>query len=367
MPVLADEDCAAPCAGYAVSLELASERTKLSGSGEGGSINVFPTIDTALFYQPADHLRLNLSVATETVTDAEGGTNQIFADVGSYVENISARIGDDDTYLRLGKFEASFGLATVALEGLHATDLVGDYDLDERLGAEAVIGFDGWLGSNRLVASAFTIDRSVLSGSLFTSRGRTRLDDGGAGNRKGVASLAIILDGCREAEITDCYAEGDFGYRIGFLHQRSGQATQEQADEGIRPRNETGVLAAATMATEIDDATLRLLGELTYFKHFDGEPDDALMATFGAEFESGPFTLMASYSLQKFLAHGAPDATVHLADITLRYDFGEGETGLTESTALSAGYSVSKDAEGETRHIIGVTLSVELEGATGAQ
>ena len=39
-----------------------------------------------------------------------------------------------------------------------------------------------------MTASLFTTDRTVLSDSAFTHRGRTALSDGGAGNAEGLAS-----------------------------------------------------------------------------------------------------------------------------------------------------------------------------------
>ena len=52
--------------------------------------------------------------------------------------------------------------------------------------------------------SAFTVDRTLLSDSLLTSRGLSKLDDGGAGNSDGISSVAMSLDGCLGVAPRDC-------------------------------------------------------------------------------------------------------------------------------------------------------------------
>ena len=49
-------------------------------------------------------------------------------------------------------------------------------------------------GKIALTTSLYTVDTTVLSESAFTNRGRTSLDDGGAGNTESLDSFAIALD-----------------------------------------------------------------------------------------------------------------------------------------------------------------------------
>jgi hypothetical protein len=96
--------------------------------------------------------------------------------------------------------------------GLHGDDISGNYELEERIGAEAAYAFDAFGMEHILQASAFTTDRTALSGSVFTHRPQTHLSDGGAGNTDGVSSFSVTLDGCLGASGLDCYSNGDFGY-----------------------------------------------------------------------------------------------------------------------------------------------------------
>jgi hypothetical protein len=88
------------------------------------------------------------------------------------VEELYAEFDFEPATIRAGKFNPIFGLATAVLDGISATDLVGNYDNDERWGGQATVDFEAWGLNQSLTASAFTTDRTVLSESLFTNRGR---------------------------------------------------------------------------------------------------------------------------------------------------------------------------------------------------
>ncbi|MGH6907528.1 MAG: hypothetical protein ACREDX_06685 [Aestuariivirga sp.] len=230
------EDCAAPCLSYAISTELEGDwffKTKPS-TNEGSDIG--PTIDLEFAFMPVDHFKLVSVITTEPVLDLLPGEDRVFSDIGTFVQELYAELDFDPITFRLGKFEPEFGLATHELDGIYATDLVGNYDNEERWGAQSSLKFEAIGLSHALTASAFTIDRTILSESLFTNRGRTRLSGGGAGNAGGIASFAAVFDGCKGAETPDCYADGKFGYRLGIRHQKAGHPTPEQIDDDITPR-----------------------------------------------------------------------------------------------------------------------------------
>lgn len=266
------EECAAPCFAYAISIELQDDWIYRASLAENESNDLEPTIDTEFALAPIEHLRLVAAITTEPVLDPLPGKDRAFEDIGSYVERLYAEVDHEALTARAGKIEPVFGLATHRLDGIYATDLVGDYDNTERWGAEAVLGFDVFGLPHALTASAFTTDRTFLSESLFTNRGRLRLSDGGAGNARGIASYAAVFDGCIGAEPKDCFGEGSVGYRLAIRHQKAGDPTEEQIEEEIEPEDETGYLAALTAGFDIGSVRTQLLGELAYFKHFEGEP-----------------------------------------------------------------------------------------------
>jgi hypothetical protein len=363
-PSYAAKDCEAPCFGYGISTELEGDWIYESTPSSFGGSDLEPTVDKSFYFKPVDHLKFFSAVTTESVTDRPPGGERAFEDVGTYVEKLFVVVDYQTALVRLGKIEPNFGLATHKLDGIYATDLLGDYDNKERWGAEVVLDFEALGLSQSIGASAFTVDRTVLSESLFTNRGRTTLSDGGAGNSEGSSSFIVFLDGCKDKKGPDCYADGRFGYRLSFRHQDAGRATEEQIDENITPGEETGYLATATARFNIAPVTLRLLDEFAYFEHFDDGPDDAWYATASASAEIEPVTFMATYTHKRNLIAGEPDTNEDLVDLTGAYEFGEEDT-FPGKWTLAAAYGYSRDADGHSDHAIGLKLTVDLEGTSG--
>ncbi len=360
------EDCAAPCIGYTVTGELQDDLVLRTDAPGDRYNDLVPAIDAEVFVAPFDHLKLFAAVTHETVLDRPPGALPRLADFGLYTTELYAEIEFEPLKWRIGKFDPVFGLAAGELTGLHATDLVGNYDLNERLGGEMSISFEALGLSQAMTASLFTMDRTLLSGSLPASRGRTTLASGGAGNTQGLSSLALALDSCAGAKPGNCYSDGDFGTRLAVRHQSAGFATEDQIDAGVMPHDELGFLAAATARFGLsEDTTLRLLGEAAYFQNFEGGADDALTGTLSAALERGPMTYAATYSLQENLIAGAPDTLEHQLDLTATYAFGEEASFAGEQWSLSGGYSYSLNADNEESHAVGLRLTVELDGKIG--
>ncbi|OAP41210.1 hypothetical protein AU381_04870 [Sinorhizobium glycinis] len=358
LPVLV-EGCAAPCAGYEVSAEVQNDWVFAADPSLLKSDELEPTITVDLFLAPTDNLRFATSIITEHVIEREAGENQIFHGVGSYLAELYTSAEAGPATIRAGKFDTIFSLASEVAPGINATELLSDIDADERLGAEVVLDFAGLGIKQALAATAFTTDRSFLSNSLFTRRGRTRLSDGGAGNTDGLSSFSITLDGCRGAEPVACYSDGDFGYRFGMRYQAAGQPSREEPEDRLKGGDELAYLAAATTSVELDEMTLRLLGETTYLRHFDGGSDDAWLLTGSAALELEPVTYVASYTQQLNLVAGEPDTREHLADFEAIYEPQEGTS--FEGWEFAAAYTVARDAD-ETAHIFSVRAVFNFDG-----
>jgi hypothetical protein len=362
----APEECSAPCIDYAISLELQDDWIFHSNPSLFESNDLEPTYETSISLKPFDHFKLVAHTTTEDVIDKLPGDDRAFEDIGAYMEELYGEFDFEPVTIRAGKFNPRFGLATEALDGISATDLVGDYDNEERWGGQAAIDFAAWGLNRSLTLSTFTTDRTVLSESLFTNRGRQRLSDGGAGNAEGIGSFVALLDACKDAETRECFADGKFGYRLGVRYQKAGHASEEQIADDIRPRDELGLLAAATARYELsEDIILRFLSELAYFDHFDGTPDDALIATGSIAVETAPMTYMATYSHRRNLIAGGKDNSDHLFDFTALYDFGEDRSILGETWKLGAGYAYARDGEGQSAHQFSLLLTIDLEGSLG--
>ncbi|MCA1369253.1 hypothetical protein I6F15_17840 [Bradyrhizobium sp. BRP14] len=361
VPALVD-GCTAPCAGYEISAELQNDWTFAAEPSRLTSDVLEPTFTVDLFFAPTDYLRFVTSIITEPVIEPAPGENANFESIGTYLAEVYAVIQTDPATLRAGKFDTIFSLASEVAPGINATELVSDFDADERFGSEIVLNFDSLGMDQALAATAFTTDRSILSDSLFTSRGRTKLSDGGAGNTDGLSSLSLVLDGCSGAEPSDCYMDGDFGYRLGLRYQKAGKATGEDEDERPRSGDELAYLAAATARREFDGAMLRLLGEAAYLRHFDGRPDDALVLTGSAALQTEPLTYVATYTRQLNLMGGRPDTREHLADFEVIYEPDEDERSEGTIWKLAAAYTFARSADEETVHIFSVRAVFDFGG-----
>ena len=291
------------------------------------------------------------SVISEQVIDADPGANQIFNGLGTYVDVLQAQYDFENVSIWGGKIHPAFGRAWDVTPGLHGTDLAEAYDLAERIGGGAGFSFEAAGLANNLQASAFTVDRTVLSESLFNNRGRTSLSDGGAGNTSGVSSFAVSLDGCSGAETDSCYDEGDFGYQLAARYQKGGEGSDG---------NELGLLGSINKSFSLADETkLRLFTEAAWFKNFDGTADDALIVTGSGALEMGPMAYSLAYSQQRNLVAGGADTTEHLFDATAMYDLGESVSLAGEQWSVGAGYS-SASADGENTQTVGLKLSTEF-------
>jgi hypothetical protein len=368
-PVLAEdsvaelvEGCTAPCVSYELSTELQNDWIFAADPSSLTSDVLQPTLTADLLFAPTDYLQLVTSIITEPVVDPAPGENMVFEGIGTYVAELYTVIEVGPTTTRAGKFDTIFSLASEVAPGINAGDLVSDFDADERLGGEIVLGYEGFGLSHALAATAFTTDRSILSESLFTHRGRTSLSDGGAGNTEGVSSFSLTLDGCDGSETVDCYLDGDFGYRLGFRYQRAGHATEEDIEDDVTPGDELAYLAAATKSFEMDEMTLRLLGEAALVRHFDGRKDDALVVTGSAALDVDALTYIATYTQQMNLVAGVPDTREQLADFEVIYSSDEDAPFAGSNWQLGAAYTFARSADHENAHIFSVRAVFDFSG-----
>jgi hypothetical protein len=368
-PVLAEdsvaelvEGCAAPCVSYELSTELQNDWIFAADPSSLTSDVLQPTLTADLLFAPTDYLHLVTSVITEPVVDPAPGENAVFQGIGTYVAELYTVIEVGPTTARVGKFDTIFSLASQVAPGINATELVSDFDADERLGGELVLGFESFGLNHALAATAFTTDRTILSESLFTTRGRTSLSDGGAGNTKGLSSFSVTLDGCEGWETADCYLDGEFGYRLGFRYQRAGHATEEDIEDDVKLGDELAYLAAATKSFDLDEMTLRLLGETALVRHFDGRQDDAFVVTGSVALDVDSLTYIATYTQQTNLVAGGPDTRDYLADFEIIYSSDDNTPFTGTNWQLGAAYTFSRNADHENAHIFSVRAVFDFSG-----
>ena len=149
---------------------------------------------------------------------------------------------------------------------------------------------------------------------------------------------------------------------LAFGTRRQASLTDEDIEEELTLGSELAYLAAATKSFELDETTLRLLGEMAYLRHFDGGPNNALVLTGSAALEVEPWTYIATYTQQVNLVAGGPNTHEHLADFEMIYAYGE-DAQFDEATwRLGAAYTFARNAEGENAHLFSVRAVFDFGG-----
>ncbi len=352
--VSASDGCNGPCIEYSGTLELNAEWLRPSDDTIGNSHLIGPTLESNFKLKANDEFSFIAKIKSEPVIDAEAGTSQIFGGVGTYLDVLQAQYEVNGLSIWAGKVHPAFGRAWDVTPGLHGTDLAGSYNLLNRLGGGASISFEAGSLSNRFEVSAFTLDRTILSESLFNNRGRADLSDGGAGNASGVASIVAALDGCMGAEIDSCYDDGSLGYQLAARYQNGGSASYG---------NELGFLGSINKSVTLgEDTSLKLLAEAAWFRNFEGTADNALVVTGSAALDFGAMTYSLAYSQKRILSLGGADATEHLADATIMYALGDTLSLAGEKWSVGAGYTYDR-ADGTNVQTVGLKLSSEFGGS----
>ena len=342
------EDCTGPCIAYALDYEAFGN---FMNSGDGWYSDIYPSLETEVSLQTGEGLALNADVIVEPMTDPVPGENRAFGDIGAYFKTLNVSYETDDYSVLLGQFEPNFGRAWDVAPGLYGSFLAEDYELTDRLGAEASYFFNAGGFHNQATASVFTLDRSFLSGSLGTSRDLNNLNEGGAGNTNGLSSVALTLTGCQGTDPDTCYDEGTLGYQVGVLFQREGQG-----DYG----NETGVVGSLNKTFKTgEEQDVKLLGEIVYFNNFEGSDSDVLYATASAAYDISDYTLSVTGTQRAGLNHQDDDET--FVDASAVYNLGDAVsiTGEAWSVGVSYDYDHAPD---ETTNSIALQVKAELEG-----
>ena len=353
--------CPPPCVDYEVSAEFQNDWVFAAEPSSLTSNNLYPTVETVFAVAPLNHLRLVGDFIYEPVLDVTPGQSAAFTDLGLYADQLYAQFEAGPFNLQAGKIHPPFGRAWDVTPGLHGDDISGNYELEERIGADAAYAFDAFGMEHILQASAFTTDRTALSGSVFTHRPQTHLADGGAGNTDGVSSFSVTLDGCLGASRLDCYSNGDFGYQFAGLYQKKGRAGVDEEGDPIAASTERGLAASVNKSLTFGDKTLILFGEAAYFKRFEGTADNALFLTASGELKIDPMSYSLAYSSQQDLTANSRDTLIELA---VSYDLGEDFSVAGEQWSIGAGYTFERNQDGNTdTHLFGVLLTIDFNGS----
>jgi opacity protein-like surface antigen len=351
---VASDECSAPCLAYELTIETDAEAIFAHKPDRTETLNIGPSNSLTLTATPVENLNFVADFVLEPVLDADIDHVNVFEDIGLYNDELYVDYTADAFYLQLGKFTPAFSLASDELGGYYGSEFASSFDANESWAAAAALTFEAANLHHRLSASAFTRDRTILSESAFTNRGRTRLSDGGAGNVKGIGSAQLLLDGCSGTEAADCWSDGAWGYRLGARWQEMGAAN----DDIDNPKDEWAFTAAAFHKLDVGERSLKILAETGYSPSIFGSPDGMLVGTLGLELEAEPITYYAAVSLQENMLKDATDTTGFAIDLAADYAFAENWT-------LGAGYAYVDTGDDEAAHFLNMSLKLELSGNTG--
>jgi hypothetical protein len=355
-------DCTAPCIQYEGDLEIENDVTIFDDPESATTNDFYPAIDFDVRIRPLDWLMFSGHIVTESVLDLEPGEDRFVEDVGTYAEELNVQVLTGDVQFIAGKFHPAFGLGWEIPPGLFATELAGEYELIERIGAGIAYRFSALGMDHHLQASAFTVDRTILGGSLFTSRERIALADGGAGNTDGLSSLALAVDACAGALPKDCIDDGDWGYHLAVRYQRAGASQRDDDGEPIPAGDEKGAAAALYKSfTFADETRLTLFGEAAYFADFEATRDNAAFLTATAILNREALTYSLTYSNETRWVSGGPDIRADLVDVSVDYEFDDRLSFAGERWTAGPGYAFIREDE-QGSHWLGIHLKAEFDG-----
>ena len=237
-----------------------------------------------------------------------------------------------------GKFNPAFGVAWDKAPGIYGIDFAEDYELTERIGFGGSVTAEGGFGVHTLTVSTFFADTSILSESVITRRGRTRLGAGGPGNTEDFSSFTVALDGSKIE-----WPGGAVGYHIGFARQAVQNGASERA-------------LALALFNEFTYRGYAIKPLVEYVRFWNregaaGAGTDYLTASIAIA--RGSWTVAVAHTIRQFTGAGA--ARDALVQTSLHYAFKHG-------IGVAFGYSFRNDA-GAGTHTLGVLLSWEYSRA----
>ena len=273
------------------------------------------------------------------VLPQQTGANRPFANEGILAEEAFLHWQRDGLTARIGKFSPDFGRAWYLAPGIFGDRYAGDAQIIEQLGAEIsyAIALPGG-GQHALSLADTMADRSPLSQTLITDRGRLRLADGGPSNTTAPRSLTIAYDAARLP-----LADGHVSLHTAFAQLGRGQGDPAQER-----------LAVAAVDTEHPGpagSTVRTLAEAVHRIHPDGQPGWATIVTLSGELNQGSWH--ADITVATRDQHTAPVIRRdRMVAAGLRHEIGE-------NISVAGGYMFERTGS-TAAHAVAHTVAIEL-------
>jgi len=295
-----------------ISVEIQSDHVVSSDDPNGRISDTYTTTEAEF----AAHLTPMFAVVTHLVLEPvkDPTDDRFFADHGAYIEEIYARFKFGAVTIKAGKYDPAFGAAWDATPGVYGTDFAEDYELAERVGFSAAYDIAGTaVGDVTMTAAVYKLDTSELSRSVFTDRGRTTREDGGASNAGGLESFVLA------AKLADI-AKSGVTLVVAYRHQGEGDGPDDVADE-------EGVVVGLSGEHKTADGKIEWIVEGATFDNFDAGANDVTFVTAGLKWTFlKHYNIAVSGTRRQVDAPAAPDFTDHLFQISAGTELGGGWT-----------------------------------------
>lgn len=337
----ADTDDDAPVApgtlAITIPMELQNDWTARASPGGGERFDLSTKIEPEIAFQATSEVSFLLGVTLEQIRVPDRGEDEAFENQALYVKTLTANYETGPFALYAGKFTPNFGRAWDIAPGIYGDRFAKNYEFAERWGAGGSVAFDGTpAGELALSASIFMTDRTALSDSWITRRGRAKQTDGGPGNTDSPRSFAMALDG------GNLPALDSLSYHLGYIQQAKGEG-----DTGTL----RGLVAGAQVTLPIAGALAATpLLEWAGFDNFNGARGaDRTVWTAAVQFDYGPWQVVTAYAKRDISGPDGLEEGDRSLQISGGYNFANG-------LLAEIGWWRVEEA-GESADMIGMRLS----------
>ncbi len=320
------------------------------------SSNLVNTTDITTTLRFAPRLAIYSDITLDQINGPNPGSDSWLGEEGVFSSSLFLQYSNQVVTLGGGQFTPDFGIANALAPGIYGGDFVGDYSFDDQLGFFGGLEFgQEQIGRHFVNASVFTVDRTGLSNSLFTRRGKTQASAGGPGNTGSLDSFAISYNGMD----VPIFSMPILQYQLGFISQAPGEgntARQYGYVAGLAATIPFNRYALATTKSRYN--ALQPLIEYAHFDNwtgFDGAKADYL--TLGLQYFQGDWDVNVSTTLRDTSGvPGQADEDDYLVQASIGYQL-YGYQALGGNGQVSVGWSYRKDA-GQESNMVGVQLSL---------
>ncbi len=306
-------------------VEMQNDKFYKSDNSTAERNELFTTTEPSIKFNFSKAFSMTAHAVFEPVKGARSDDgDRTFDAHGLYMEDLFLQYQTHGFSFKGGKFGQSFGQAWDTAPGIYGVDFAEDYELAERIGLEFGYTFSSKSTDNHTVkAGTFFQDRTFLSNSAITNRGRTLASAGGPSNSGNLSSVAVSLEGAISPI-------PDLGYHIAYSDQAKGEGNTSR---------QRGIVGNLNYSKKIGEFTFLPMFEYAYFDGWDGtDNQQRYYLTVALTTEWKDFNLALSYTGRTTDPASGSDVDDILFQATVGYNLGCNILAKTGCLAFDTGY-----------------------------